>query len=40
VRTQALVDLILERLPAANSGITFNFIVQGSSMSKIKYYVN
>lgn len=39
VKTQVLVDYILDKLPADYS-IKFTFIKQGNSMSKIKYYVN
>ncbi len=38
MKSKLLVDIILDRLPI--SGITFTPQNQGSSASKIKYYVN
>jgi len=40
VKTQLLVDVILDRLPASNSAITFTLINPRGSVSKNKYYVN
>lgn len=40
MKGQVLVDVVLDRLPATNSGITFTFLSQGGSVSKNKYYVN
>lgn len=40
MKVQLLGDNILDRLPATISAITFTDFNQGSSMSKIKYYVN
>ncbi|MBB6217644.1 hypothetical protein HNQ80_003767 [Anaerosolibacter carboniphilus] len=40
MRKQLLVNTILEKLPASNSGIIFISAISGGSLSKIKYYVN
>ncbi|MDQ2088015.1 hypothetical protein RBH29_16420 [Herbivorax sp. ANBcel31] len=40
MNNQVLVDVILERLPAQISGITFIFSSPSGSVSKNKYYVN
>lgn len=40
MRTQVSVDIFLDRLPITASGIIFTYANQGSSVSKIIYYVN
>ncbi|WP_278287333.1 hypothetical protein [Caloranaerobacter ferrireducens] len=40
MKAQVLSNVILDRLPASNSAITFIQAIQGGSVSKIKYYVN
>jgi hypothetical protein len=40
MKKQLLVNTILDKLPATNSGITFIFAISGGNLSKIKYYVN
>lgn len=35
-----LVNITLDRLPASNSGLIFNSLINGISASKNRYYVN
>jgi len=40
MKAQVLRNIKLDRLPASKSAIIFTKKIQGSSTSKIKYYVN
>jgi len=40
MRVQVLVDISLDRLPISLSGIAFDFLNKGGSVSKFNSYVN